>query len=129
MELKKIYEAKTESIAMPASQRNAEIEFRGNNAYDKVLGVNVNIINTDTGKDYEGSNVMVSIREKGGRSLISPMPYNLLKHSQQVKFSERFLEFEDLKGNNLDTVISVDASKISESITVHATLLYSRGKV
>lgn len=128
MEIKKIYEAKTEELIMLSTQRNAEIVFRGNPAYDKVLGVNVTIVNKDTGAAYQGSNVLISIREKGGRSLIAPMPYALLKHANEVKFIDRFIEFDDLKGNGLDTVVTIDASRMSDNITVYATVLYSQAK-
>lgn len=128
MELNKLYESKTEETNMPASQRNAEVVFRGNAAYDKVLGVNVLIVNKDTGLPYDGANISVSVREKGGRTLLTPLPYLLIKHSPEVKLSERFIEFDDLKGNNLDTVVSIDASKMSEPIIVYTTILYSKAK-
>ncbi len=125
-----IYEIKSERVLVPQSQNYADIRFRGNVAYGRVLGINVFLENADTGQPYDG-NVLVGIREIGGgnRILLAPAPYRLIKHSDQVSFPERFIELADVKGNGCDIGISVDASAITGvNLAVTATILYSKNR-
>lgn len=127
---REIYEIKSERVTIPQSQKYAEIRFRGNVAYGKVLGVNVYLENADNGQPFDG-NVLVGIREIGGgnRVLLAPAPYRLVKHSEQVSFPERFIELADVKGNGCDIGISIDASAVSNTnLSVSATILYSKNR-
>lgn len=124
-----IYEIKTDRLPIPQSQNNGEITFRGNRAYDRVLGVNVYIEKSD-GSEFNGD-AKVGIREIGGgnRVLLSSTPYRLIKHSDQVSFPERFLEFTDLKGNGNDLGVNIDTSALNATdVVVYATVLYSKNK-
>lgn len=127
---REIYEVRTERVSIPQSQKYGEIKFRGNIAYGRILGVNVYIEDADSGQPYNG-NVLVGIREVGGgnRVLLAPAPYRLVKHSEQVAFTERFIELADVKGYGQDLGISIDASAVSSvNLMVTATVLYSKSR-
>lgn len=136
---KDIYEVKAESLDLLAASTNGEIRFRGNVAYDKVIGVNIycesyststsNGVTTKTNIAEYNGNVKIAIREAGGsnRVVLPSIPYRLIKHSADVKFADRFLELGEIKGNGQDVVVSIDKSNdTTNNITTHATLLYSK---
>lgn len=125
-----IYEVRTERVIIPQSQKYGEVKFRGNIAYGKVLGVNVYIENNNTGEPFNG-NVLVGVREVGGsnRTLLAPVPYRLIKHSDQVSFVERFIELSDVKGYGQDLGVSIDATAVSNvDLSVTVTVLYSKSR-
>ena len=124
-----IYEVKSDSVSIPSSQKNSEIKFRGNTAYGNVLGVNV-VLDNEDGTPFNGANVLVGIRQIGGanRVLYSPQPYRLMKHSEDVQYSERFLEITEVSGNGCDLGITIDTSKINQALVATATILYSKSR-
>ena len=125
-----IYEIKSDRVTIPSSQNYGELRFRGNIAYKNILGVNVYIEYADTKQPFDGD-ILVGVREIGGgnRILISPAPYRLIKHSDQVSFTERFIELADVKGNGCDLGISIDASGVTGvNLAVTATVLYSKNQ-
>lgn len=136
IESKEIYEVRTDTIDLLASATNGELTFRGNVAYGKVLGVNVGIITytenagvKTLGGAYTGSGIKVGIRESGGsnRTLIAPIPYNLIKHSEDVEFTKRFIELNEVKGYGNDLKITIDtADESSANVRITATVLYSK---
>jgi hypothetical protein len=125
-----IYEIKTQSDQVEITQTNFDFRFRGNQAYGKVLGINVMVINNTGVADYS-NDIKVSIREVGGsnRVLLNAAPYNLVKHSPNVKFEERFLSFEGVSGNNCDLSVYVETpTRGADILTATVTVLYSKNK-
>lgn len=123
-----IYEVKCERMAIPSTQKNTDIRFRGNISYGNVLGVNI-FLEDNNGAPYNGD-VSVSVREIGGsnRVLYSPQPYRLMKHSEDVPYIDRFLETQDLKGNGCDVGFNIDTSRVNVALVAYATILYSKSK-
>lgn len=131
---KEIYEIKTEKQIMAANQTDATISLRGNQNMDKVLGVNILIWENDQATGLVpiaelSANPLVSIQESTGRVLIPLAPYQLLRASNEVSFSEKFVEFEGVKGHDQDINVSINTRGIDKAVTVWATAVYSRKKI
>lgn len=128
-----IYEVVNQTFRI-AGQIYGDCRFRGNIAYGKVLGFGVIIKslsgsspNFTVGGDYTGF-AKIGARESGGgnRTLMAPVPYEYIKLSPQVQFSERFVELNGVDANSSDFVVNVEVPNNTINVEVQVTVLYSK---
>lgn len=124
MEAKDIYEIKTQSLEIAANNNNqVSLVMRGNNIYNKVLGFSCFAKNKATGAEV--FDCEVSLQESGGRVLLTPAPYRLIRSSEQVAFKDRFVELHDVKGYEQDLNFNIKSSE-SVDVVVYITACYTK---
>lgn len=143
-----IFEAKSLRGLVVSSAETAKIgtlTLPANKAYDKVLGFNFSIKNTtkvmvgdvatyvENATPYIGG-ARVSITDGNGKVILPMVPYELLKHSPEEQFVNRFIEVANISGDAADIYVrfeftptpKVDLEDVRYSID--ATALYSQRK-
>lgn len=124
MEVKDIYEMKTLKMEIAAGNNNqVSLPLRGNNIYGKVLGFSCYAKNKATGAEV--FDCEVAVQESGGRVLLTPAPYRLVRSSEQVAFKDRFVELHDVKGYEQDLNFNIKSNE-SVDVEVYITACYTK---